>query len=1156
MVEDRVTTAAVNSSVELRCFVRGTDRNIYLKWTRSDGGQIPANHILREGVLYIPNVQPEDAGEYSCLGIVEGDVVLFTAKARLAVVAPPRIQVNPPRQTSRIGDIIRMRCTATGDQPISIDWSRIGGYLAPNMVQSGGDLIFQGVTANDAGRYLCTAVNAAGKAEGVSELAVNEETPIDYVRKEQTAFIGANIQLKCAVAGSPAPQLEWSKDGGPLPDNAKVINNELWIKDIRMENAGRYICTASNTAGRTRDYVTLNVRAVPTLEVKIEANKEIVNMGDTLDLRCKVTGDATAYISWEKVAQDGVMPDNVRIRGPVLVINGVMPENGGVYRCTVQSYAGLFTDDYVLAIQVPPTIQPDLVETRTAPFGSTVVLDCKTTLDPPVAYTWYKQGGVLPLDATQSEGLLTIPEVKGEDAGTYICSAKSPIGTIDIPTILIVTGVVPYFSQTPLSYMKMPTLSDAYLNFEVEIAFKPESMNGLLLYNGQKRDQGDFISLTLNNGYVEFRFELGSGPAILRSREPVEQGKWHIVRISRERKNGVLNVDDQPEITGSAQGRFLGLDLVEPMYIGSVPDFRAIEQNAGATRGFIGCISHYKTGRVVHNLLREAEAYGISTCETCSANPCLHGGVCQEALTIVGHNCICPPGFSGRDCETVGEACYPGVCGEGRCINRPGGGFDCYCPLGRTGVRCEKDIIIVEPAFSDDAYIAYPTPKALRTLKMNMKVKPHTTDDCLIAYCAQSEDGSGDFTSIAIKNKSVEFRFDMGSGPAIIRSPEPILADEWLSIVAERDMREGSLIVNDGIASKGMSPGIARGLNLHTPFYVGSVDKHRVSVSPFAEVHHGFDGCIAHIEVNGVEIDLVNSAVDAANVEDCGGRTPCEKNPCLNDGTCVEDDGSPQGYVCECLEGYSGTNCEIETDLCSLIDPCKNGGTCSGSGNSYKCNCPLAYKGTNCEEVSTFSDRAYFEGDGYIALDDKLLPHTEATKDEVISFSFTTSSLEGLLLFHGQKPESDGKGQDYLAAAVVDGYFEFSFELGGGPAQIKSPVKVNDGKIHSVILKRTGRHGSFILDGLHQQFGQSQGILQMLNTDGDIYIGGVPNHLLMTAGKYPQGLIGCLWDLRIEDSGTINLYSSAKVGANVQDCEESEASGEYLDELEENFVQK
>lgn len=61
---------------------------------------------------------------------------------------------------------------------------------------------------------------------------------------------------------------------------------------------------------------------------------------------------------------------------------------------------------------------------------------------------------------------------------------------------------------------------------------------GLLLYNGQKQEQGDFIALVLNNGYVEFRFELGSGPAIIRSNEPVQIGKWHTAQIRRERKDG------------------------------------------------------------------------------------------------------------------------------------------------------------------------------------------------------------------------------------------------------------------------------------------------------------------------------------------------------------------------------------------------------------------------------------------------------------------------------------------------------------------------------------------------------------------------------------------------------------------------------------------
>lgn len=41
--------------------------------------------------------------------------------------------------------------------------------------------------------------------------------------------------------------------------------------------------------------------------------------------------------------------------------------------------------------------------------------------------------------------------------------------------------------------------------------------NGLIFYNGQKSDgKGDFISLSLNSGYLEFRYDLGKGPATIR----------------------------------------------------------------------------------------------------------------------------------------------------------------------------------------------------------------------------------------------------------------------------------------------------------------------------------------------------------------------------------------------------------------------------------------------------------------------------------------------------------------------------------------------------------------------------------------------------------------------------------------------------------------
>jgi len=62
---------------------------------------------------------------------------------------------------------------------------------------------------------------------------------------------------------------------------------------------------------------------------------------------------------------------------------------------------------------------------------------------------------------------------------------------------------------------------------------------GLILYNGQKKGgDGDFVSLGLNNSYVEFRFNVGSGPAVVRSDHPIRIGEWHTVTLSRTKKQG------------------------------------------------------------------------------------------------------------------------------------------------------------------------------------------------------------------------------------------------------------------------------------------------------------------------------------------------------------------------------------------------------------------------------------------------------------------------------------------------------------------------------------------------------------------------------------------------------------------------------------------
>ena len=44
--------------------------------------------------------------------------------------------------------------------------------------------------------------------------------------------------------------------------------------------------------------------------------------------------------------------------------------------------------------------------------------------------------------------------------------------------MLFVAEMVPYFLQNDVSYVRFPTLRDAYMTFDVEITFRPETTDG------------------------------------------------------------------------------------------------------------------------------------------------------------------------------------------------------------------------------------------------------------------------------------------------------------------------------------------------------------------------------------------------------------------------------------------------------------------------------------------------------------------------------------------------------------------------------------------------------------------------------------------------------------------------------------------------------
>lgn len=54
-------------------------------------------------------------------------------------------------------------------------------------------------------------------------------------------------------------------------------------------------------------------------------------------------------------------------------------------------------------------------------------------------------------------------------------------------------------------------------SFSISLVLKPKSTTGLILFSGQHDTKlGDFVSLALKDGKVEYMFDCGSGPVLLR----------------------------------------------------------------------------------------------------------------------------------------------------------------------------------------------------------------------------------------------------------------------------------------------------------------------------------------------------------------------------------------------------------------------------------------------------------------------------------------------------------------------------------------------------------------------------------------------------------------------------------------------------------------
>ncbi|XP_061623955.1 pikachurin isoform X3 [Phyllopteryx taeniolatus] len=509
------------------------------------------------------------------------------------------------------------------------------------------------------------------------------------------------------------------------------------------------------------------------------------------------------------------------------------------------------------------------------------------------------------------------------------------------------------------SHMTFEPLKNSYQTFQISMEFKADAEDGLLLYCGEnEHGRGDFASLALLQGKLHYRFNCGTGVAQIVSESRVVIGQWHTVTVFRDGMSGWLRLDNDTPISGRSPGQYTKITFRSPLYIGGAPSAYGLARATGAGGGFVGCIQSLSLNGKATDVRPWPLGRALSGADV---------GECSDSV-----------------CDVVG-------CGNGGvCFANRADGFICLCPLGFRGALCQDSFSLSSPLFNETmlsyAVVPWPQPSQnyLSFMEFEMTFRPSAPDGTLLY---SDDDGSGDFLAINLLDGYVEFRFDCGSGGAVLRSEEQIGMDAWHELRVSRTAKSGILQVDSQKAVEGFAEGAFTQIKCSSALYIGGVP-HYDKTKRTAGVSKPFTGTIQKLVLNDRSIPITSDSAGGVNVAN-------SEHPCVQ-------------------------------------SPCANGGTCRPKWDAYECDCPLGYDGRHCQKecgnyclntVTEAIEIPQFMGRSYLTYDNRdVLKRVSGSRNNLF-MRFKSSAGDGLLLWRGDTPMR--ANSDFLSVGLQDGALIF-----------------------------------------------------------------------------------------------------------------------------------
>uniref|UniRef100_A0AC34GF82 Ig-like domain-containing protein n=1 Tax=Panagrolaimus sp. ES5 TaxID=591445 RepID=A0AC34GF82_9BILA len=260
-------------------------------------------------------------------------------------VAPQFIE-EPADYKSRIGDEIRLRCSAVGPPMPQIFFEKDGKIIESTKKSNGETEIRKTINSTaDFGEYNCIAINSVGESRVIAKVTQNDapqNLPIDDAEHQLTI-------VNCTKNGTSQSDHAVWKIGNELvdhlDDSTHAMNNgSLVLSYFAMEDdLDRINCFVDGEPGDAfqLSYITIN-DVVPVVKIKPVKIYSHPTQDVIIDCWLKRGNPLTTRVRWSKdnvnVAADG---DKIRVlpNNSLLISNSVHTDRGN-YKCRAWNSRG------------------------------------------------------------------------------------------------------------------------------------------------------------------------------------------------------------------------------------------------------------------------------------------------------------------------------------------------------------------------------------------------------------------------------------------------------------------------------------------------------------------------------------------------------------------------------------------------------------------------------------------------------------------------------------------------------------------------------------------------------------------------------------------------------------------------------------------------